>query len=95
MYLGQIWVGFTTLNNNKYQNELLDLLLTLMSDSFPIYNIPLSIHLSISISYVFVYYLSLYYYYSPFNIILCQYNMYFLQNMPILSFCQFLPVSAG
>ena len=56
---------------------------------------PLSIHLSISISYVFVYYLSLYYYYSPFNIILCQYNMYFLQNMPILSFCQFLPVSAG
>ena len=33
---------------------------------------PLSIHLSISISYVFVYYLSLYYYYSPFNIILCQ-----------------------
>ena len=43
-----------------------------LTDSFPIYNIPLSIHLSISISYVFVYYLSLYYYYSPFNIILCQ-----------------------
>ena len=21
MYLGQIWVEFTTLNNNKYQNE--------------------------------------------------------------------------